>query len=32
VGKYTVEVTAYSYTTSNDGAKSPIHNTTCLLN
>lgn len=32
VGKYTVEVTAYSYAASNDTVARPTHNTTCLLN
>jgi Tfp pilus assembly protein PilW len=32
VGKYTVEVTAYSYAASSDSVARPIRNTTCLLN
>lgn len=32
VGKFTVEVTAYSYAASSDSVARPIRNTTCLLN
>ena len=32
VGKYTIEMTAYSYAASNDTVARPIRNTTCLLN
>lgn len=32
VGKYTIEMTAYSYAASSDTVARPIRNTTCLLN